>query len=137
MHLYLGGNWYECTRPIDPAAGPIDVLDVSVLQKTVLEGMLGITDPRGDARLQYLGGARPVADLEKLVNEGKIHGRVCHAAGPRGNSPCDRRCRGDHAAQVHVVRAKAAERACDPLVRVSGRSKPYPFIIFAGGGDMI
>jgi len=71
MHLYLGGNWYECTRPIDPAAGPIDVLDVSVLQKTVLEGMLGITDPRGDARLQYLGGARPVADLKKLVDEGK------------------------------------------------------------------
>jgi uncharacterized protein (DUF1015 family) len=47
------------------------VLDVAVLQKQVLEGMLAITDPRGDARLQYLGGARPVADLEKLVDTGK------------------------------------------------------------------
>src|SRR5208283_1869041 len=70
MHLYLKGKWYECTRPIEPSAGPLYVLDVAVLQKIVLEGMLGITDPRGDARLQYLGGARPVADLEKLVDSG-------------------------------------------------------------------
>ena len=33
--------------------------------------MLGIKDPRGDARLQYLGGARPISDLEKLVDEGR------------------------------------------------------------------
>ena len=71
MHLYLEGKWYKCTRPIDLSAGPLDVLDVAVLQKQVLEGMLGITDPRGDARLQYLGGARPVADLERLVDAGK------------------------------------------------------------------
>jgi uncharacterized protein (DUF1015 family) len=70
MHLYLEGKWYECTRPIDVKAPPLDVLDVAVLQKLVLEGMLGITDPRGDARLQYLGGARPVADLEKPVDAG-------------------------------------------------------------------
>ena len=70
MHLYLNGKWYECARPIDPNAGPLDILDVAVLQNLVLEGMLGITDPRGDARLQYLGGARPVADLEKLVDAG-------------------------------------------------------------------
>ena len=56
MHLYLEGKWYQCTCPIDPTAGPLDVLDVAVLQKLVLEGMLGITDPRGDARLQYSAG---------------------------------------------------------------------------------
>jgi uncharacterized protein (DUF1015 family) len=44
---------------------------VAVLQELVLEPMLGINDPRGDARLQYLGGARPVSDLEKLVDRGK------------------------------------------------------------------
>ncbi|MDD1702652.1 MAG: DUF1015 family protein [Methanoregula sp.] len=70
VHIYLAGKWYECTRPVDPTAGPLDVLDVAVLQKNVLEEMLGITDPRGDARLQYLGGARPIADLEKLVDDG-------------------------------------------------------------------
>ena len=71
VHMYLGGQWYECTRLIDKKAKPLDALDVAVLQTYVLEGLLGITDPRGDARLQYLGGARPVADLEKLVDMGQ------------------------------------------------------------------
>ena len=71
MHMYLAGQWYECTRPVEKNVAPLDALDVAVLQTYVLEGLLGITDPRGDARLQYLGGARPVADLEKLVDLGK------------------------------------------------------------------
>jgi uncharacterized protein (DUF1015 family) len=71
VHMYLAGQWYECTRPLEKNAAPLDALDVAVLQTYVLEGLLGITDPRGDARLQYLGGARPVADLEKLVDLGK------------------------------------------------------------------
>jgi uncharacterized protein (DUF1015 family) len=68
FHMYLAGDWYECTRPLDTSANPLDALDVAILQNQVLEPMLGITDPRGDARLQYLGGARPVSDLEKLVD---------------------------------------------------------------------
>jgi len=70
VHLYLAGTWYECTRPRDPAADLLEALDVAVLQKHVLEDMFGITDPRGDPRLQYLGGARPVSDLKKLVDSG-------------------------------------------------------------------
>ena len=70
VHMYLGGQWFECTRLLEKGAPPLEALDVAVLQTYVLEGMLGITDPRGDARLQYLGGARPVADLEKLVDAG-------------------------------------------------------------------
>ncbi|MDD4136498.1 MAG: DUF1015 family protein [Methanoregula sp.] len=80
VHLYLGGAWYECTRPRDTGADPLADLDVAVLQKHVLEGMLKITDPRGDARLQYLGGARPVADLEKLVDDGTY--RIAFAMQP-------------------------------------------------------
>jgi uncharacterized protein (DUF1015 family) len=71
VHMYLGGQWYECTRPLDKKAALLEALDVAVLQTYVLEGLLGITDPRADARLQYLGGARPVADLEKLVDMGQ------------------------------------------------------------------
>jgi uncharacterized protein (DUF1015 family) len=71
VHMYLGGIWYECTRIREKRAMPLEALDVAVLQTYVLEGLLGITDPRGDARLQYLGGARPVADLEKLVDLGQ------------------------------------------------------------------
>jgi uncharacterized protein (DUF1015 family) len=80
FHMYLEGNWYECTRPIDSCAQPLEALDVAILQQLVLEPMLGITDPRGDARLQYLGGARPVSDLEKLVDGGTY--RVAFAMQP-------------------------------------------------------
>ncbi|MCK4269778.1 MAG: DUF1015 family protein, partial [Methanogenium sp.] len=46
--------------------------DVSVLQKRVIADMLGISDPRGNPRLQYLGGARPLADLEVRVDSGSF-----------------------------------------------------------------
>lgn len=72
IHMYLSGGWFECSTPVDPARSPIECLDVSVLQEQVLTGILGITDPRGDPRLQYLGGARPLADLEELVDRGKF-----------------------------------------------------------------
>jgi uncharacterized protein (DUF1015 family) len=80
FHLYLSGRWYECTRPVDVNASPLDTLDVAILQKVVFETMFGITDPRGDARLQYLGGARPVSDLENLVDCGKY--RIAFAMQP-------------------------------------------------------
>ena len=80
FHLYLSGRWYECTRPVDINASPLDTLDVAVLQKDVFETMFGITDPRGDPRLQYLGGARPVSDLENLVDCGKY--RIAFAMQP-------------------------------------------------------
>jgi len=80
FHMYLEGDWYECTRPLDACEPALEALDVAILQKQVLEPMLGITDPRGDPRLQYLGGARPVSDLEKLVDQGKY--RVAFAMQP-------------------------------------------------------
>ena len=82
FHLYLSGHWYECTRTVDVTASPLDTLDVALLQKEVFETLFGITDPRGDARLQYLGGARPVSDLENLVDSGKY--QVAFAMQPVG-----------------------------------------------------
>lgn len=71
MHLYIEGTWYEVSRPVADPADLIGSLDVSVLQKDVLEGMLGISDPRGDPRLNYMGGAKPLSALEKLVDSGE------------------------------------------------------------------
>ncbi|HVP95224.1 MAG TPA: DUF1015 family protein [Methanoregulaceae archaeon] len=70
FHMYIGGIWYECSCPRSEDTDPIGSLDVSVLQKEVLEKIFGITDPREDPRLQYLGGARPLCDLEELVDNG-------------------------------------------------------------------
>lgn len=72
FHLYLTNAWYECTLQISPSATRIDALDVSVLQDQVLVPFLGITDSRGDPRLQYLGGARPIRDLMAKVDSGEF-----------------------------------------------------------------
>ncbi len=71
IHMYLQGRWFELTCPVRDTADPIGSLDVSILQAEVLERMLGITDPRGDPRLQYLGGNRPLSDLEGRVDSGE------------------------------------------------------------------
>jgi len=71
MHFYLQGTWYEVSRPVADPADLIGSLNVSVLQKKILEGMLGIADPRGDPRLNYMGGAKPLSELERLVDSGK------------------------------------------------------------------
>ncbi|KUL00061.1 MAG: Uncharacterized conserved protein UCP033563 [Methanomicrobiales archaeon 53_19] len=71
MHLYIGGRFYELTRPFDPSADAIARLDVSILQEKVLSPMLGITDPRGDERLAFMGGALPIADLISGVDSGE------------------------------------------------------------------
>ena len=71
--MYLGGHWYgltlngETTRPL----GAIDRLDVSILQNKLLAPVLGIEDPRTDKRIDFVGGIRGTAELERLVNEGK------------------------------------------------------------------
>ena len=71
MHFYLEKTWYEVSRPVADPTDLVGSLDVSVLQKEILEGMLGITDPRGDPRLHYMGGAKPLSELERLVDSGE------------------------------------------------------------------
>jgi uncharacterized protein (DUF1015 family) len=71
FHMYLNRTWYECALTDNASSDLICSLDVSLLQQQVLERILGISDPRGDARLQYLGGARPIADLERMVDRGE------------------------------------------------------------------
>ena len=70
--MYLGGCWY--TLRLKPRAGAGDVgstLDVSLLQEQVLTPLLDISDPRTDKRIDFVGGIRGTAELEKLVNGGK------------------------------------------------------------------
>jgi uncharacterized protein (DUF1015 family) len=71
FHLYTDGAWYECSMQVSSSATRIDSLDVSVLQDQVLIPFLDITDSRGDSRLQYLGGARPIRDLMIKVDSGE------------------------------------------------------------------
>lgn len=70
VSLYLGGQWYGLTFAEDAAEGPIERLDVSRLQDKILSPLLGIGDPRTDERMDFVGGIRGTAELEKRVNSG-------------------------------------------------------------------
>jgi len=71
--LYLDGKWHGLTlrethRQADSAAGS---LDVALLQDHVLSPLLGIEDPRTSSRIDFVGGIRGTAELERLVQEGR------------------------------------------------------------------
>ncbi len=69
--MYLGGTWYKLTAKdgICDENDPVDRLDVSILQKNVLSGLLGIDDPRTDKRIDFIGGIRGLGELEKRCSE--------------------------------------------------------------------
>ncbi len=70
--MYLGGRWYRLTAKPGtyPAADPVKGLDVSILQDNLLGPVLGISDPRTDKRIDFVGGIRGMKELERRVAEG-------------------------------------------------------------------
>ena len=69
--MYLGGKWSRVAWTPDPAADPIARLDVTVLQERILAPILGIDDPRTSKRIEFVGGIRGAAELERRVKEGR------------------------------------------------------------------
>lgn len=47
---------------------PVEGLDVSLLQNLVLQPMLGIVDPKTDKNIDFVGGIRGIAELERRVH---------------------------------------------------------------------
>ncbi len=67
--MFLDGIWYPCRiQPEDQSTDPVDGLDVSLLQKLLLEPVLGIKDPKTDKRIDFVGGIRGLAALEHRVH---------------------------------------------------------------------
>ena len=73
LGLYLGGQWHTLHfRPrFTAATDAMETLDVTLLQKFVLEPLFGIADPRTSKRINFVGGIRGTAELEKLVTSGE------------------------------------------------------------------
>ncbi len=73
LGLYLGGQWHtlRVRPPFTAATDTIDTLDVTLLQQYVLEPLFGIADPRTSKQINFVGGIRGTAELEKLVNSGE------------------------------------------------------------------
>jgi len=71
--LFLAGKWYRLSIRADLIpADPVGRLDVSLLQNNLIAPILGITDPRRDKRIDFVGGIRGLAELEKRVNSGEM-----------------------------------------------------------------
>ena len=72
--MYLGGRWYrlEIDPALVPSTDPVARLDVSLLSDQLLEPVLGIGDLRRDKRIDFVGGIRGPAELERRVDSGEM-----------------------------------------------------------------
>jgi len=71
VSMFLGQAWHDVTMPAPAArATAAEALDVSQLQRVVLGPLLGIDDPRTNARIEFAGGARGTRALEDRVRSG-------------------------------------------------------------------
>ena len=71
--MFIGGQWYKLeAREGSYRNDPIGILDVTILQENVLDRLLGMVDPGTDTRVDFVGGIRGLAELEKRVNSGDM-----------------------------------------------------------------
>ena len=73
LGFFFQGQWHTLHfKPeFTATSDPIERLDVTILQKQVLAPIFGIDDPRTSKRINFVGGIRGTAELEKLVNSGE------------------------------------------------------------------
>ena len=111
--LYVGRRWHrlvlhpELARPADA----VQRLDVSLLTEHVLAPVLGIGDVRVDPRVDFVGGGRGLAELERRVDSGDDGGGVLALPDADGGPDGDRRRGRRDAAEVDLVRSQARRRA--------------------------
>lgn len=72
VDMYLGKKWYTLKFENTESLGAVESLDVSLLQERVLAPLLKIGDPRTDERIDFVGGIRGTAELERLIDSGKF-----------------------------------------------------------------
>jgi uncharacterized protein (DUF1015 family) len=72
--MYLAGRWYKLTLRDDlvPKGDPIGRLPITLLARNVIEPLFGISDPRTDKRIDFVGGGRGLGELERRVASGEM-----------------------------------------------------------------
>ena len=71
--MYLRGHWYRLTlKPGRVPNDPVGRLDVSLLHHYLIEPVLGVSDPRRDKRIDFVGGIRGLGELERRVDSGEM-----------------------------------------------------------------
>jgi uncharacterized protein (DUF1015 family) len=72
--MYINGRWFKMTarKGTFDDNDPIGVLDVTILSKYVLDGILGIDDLRTSNRIDFVGGIRGLGELKRRVDSGEM-----------------------------------------------------------------
>jgi len=72
--MYLAGRWYRLTFPsaLIPQHDPIGRLPITLLTRHAIEPVFGITNQRADKRIDFVGGARGLEELERRVQSGEM-----------------------------------------------------------------
>ena len=71
--MYLDGQWYRLGINTELIPDdPVQSLDVSLLANNLIEPILGISDPRTDSRIDFVGGIRGLEELERRVDSGEM-----------------------------------------------------------------
>lgn len=76
----LGDNWYDLLlrSEVGIPDDPVQRLDVSLLQRFILEPVLGIREPRTDPRIGYISGASGEKGLENACRQGFAAAFACY-----------------------------------------------------------
>ena len=69
--MFLNDKWYEIEfgKEYLENEDVVETLDISILQKHILDEILGIKNPRVDKRIDFIGGIRGPKEIEKRVKE--------------------------------------------------------------------
>lgn len=72
--MYLSGQWYRLAikSELIPNDDPVGRLDASLLQTYLIDTVLGVSDPRRDQRIDFVGGIRGLQELERRVDSGEM-----------------------------------------------------------------
>ena len=70
--MLFNGKWFKLDiKPENMvSSSPVDLLDVSILQSSILDPILGIKDVRGDSRLDYIAGVSGIEGIHQKMSEG-------------------------------------------------------------------
>jgi uncharacterized protein (DUF1015 family) len=63
--MYLEGKWYRLYFP------EYEGLDIDCLHDNLIEPLLGISDPRSDKRIDFVGGENALSQIMQKVNSGE------------------------------------------------------------------
>jgi uncharacterized protein (DUF1015 family) len=74
--MYLAGRWHRLVLRKEFLAGaeanPIERLPVTLLHRNIIEPIFGVTAPRTDPRIDFVGGVRGADEIERIISSGKM-----------------------------------------------------------------